>query len=93
MVYDKLAFPYYEKMFALFRPWSTYLDSNRTSQIDSLDEDQINYTLAYFTQTERYMGTFYKCRNEFNLAEDYCQRALTYNRLYEGEEEVKTDLL
>jgi len=39
------------------------------------------------------MGATYKRRNEFNMAEDHCQRALSYARLYEGKEEVKTDLL
>jgi tetratricopeptide (TPR) repeat protein len=93
MIGDNLTFPYYKKILELLRPWSAYLDSNRTNQIDSLDEDQINHTLVYFTQTERKMGAIYKRRNEFNLAEDYCQRALTYARLYEGEEETKTGLL
>jgi tetratricopeptide (TPR) repeat protein len=93
MARDNLVFPYYEKMLELLRPWSTYLDSNRTIQIDSLDEGQINHTLVCFTQIERNIGGIYKGRNEFKLAEDYCQRALTYARLFEGEEETKTDLL
>jgi tetratricopeptide (TPR) repeat protein len=88
-----LTFPYNEKMLALLRPWSTYLNVSNTSQIDSLDEGQINTTLAHFTQTERKMGAIYEHRNEFHLAEDYCQRALTYARLFEGEEELKTGLL
>jgi tetratricopeptide (TPR) repeat protein len=77
----------------LLRPWSAYLDSNRTIQINSLDEDQINFTVNYFAQTERKMGAIYKRRNKFNLAEDHCQRALTYARLFEGKEETKTALL
>jgi tetratricopeptide (TPR) repeat protein len=93
MARDNLVFPYNEKILELLRPWSVYLDSNRTSQIDSLDEDQIIITLANFTQIERSMGAIYKRRHEFNLAEDYCQRALSYARLYEGKEEMKTDLL
>jgi tetratricopeptide (TPR) repeat protein len=93
MAFDNLIFPYNEKMLAHLRPWSTYLNVSNTSQIDSLDKDQINSTLLYFTQTEVRMGIIYKYRNEFNLAEDYCQRALTYARLFEGEEELKTDLL
>jgi gamma-glutamylcyclotransferase (GGCT)/AIG2-like uncharacterized protein YtfP len=32
-------------------------------------------------------------RNHFDLAENHCQRALSQARLYEGEEEMKTDLL
>jgi tetratricopeptide (TPR) repeat protein len=93
MALDNLVFPYYEKILELLRPWSTYLDSNRTIQIESLDEGQINHTLVCFTQIERTIGAINRRRNEFNLAEDHCQRALTYARLFEGEEETKTDLL
>jgi tetratricopeptide (TPR) repeat protein len=93
MARDNLVFPYYKKILELLRPWSTYLDSNRTIQIDSLDEDQINYTLLCITKIERNMGAIYGGRNDFNLAEDHCQRALTYARLFEGTEETKTDLL
>jgi tetratricopeptide (TPR) repeat protein len=93
IVGDSLVFPYMVKMLELLRPWSAHLDSSRTNQIDSLNEDQINTTLAYFSQTERNVGAIYKRRDEFNLAEDYCQRALTYARLFEGKEEMKTNLL
>jgi tetratricopeptide (TPR) repeat protein len=93
MVRDNLVFPYNEKILELLRPWSTYLDSNRTSQINRLKEGQVNDILLYFTQTEGKMGAIYKRRNEFKLAEDHCQRALTYARLFEGKEETKTGLL
>jgi tetratricopeptide (TPR) repeat protein len=93
MARDNLVFPYSEKMLEVLRPWSAYLDSNRTSQIDSLDKNLINHTLVYFIQTESTMGSIYKRRNELNLAKDHCQRALTYARLYDGEEETKTGLL
>jgi hypothetical protein len=65
MVCDNLTFPYLEKMLKLVRPWSAYLDMNNTSQIDSLDEDQINTTLRYITQTEECMGRIYKRRNDW----------------------------
>jgi hypothetical protein len=84
MALDNLTFPYYEKLLELLRPWSVYLDSNHTSHIDSLDEDQINHTLAHFTQTEHNMGEINGRRNEFNLAEEHCQRALSYARLFDG---------
>jgi tetratricopeptide (TPR) repeat protein len=93
MAFDNLTFPYNEKMLALLRPWSTYLNVSNTSQVDSLGKDRINFTLLFFTQTERKMGAIYKHRNEFNLAEDYCQRALTYARQFESEEELETSLL
>jgi hypothetical protein len=93
MVYDNLMFPYMEKMLVLSRSWSTYIDLNRTGQIHCLDEGQINHSLACFSQTEHKMGSIYKRRNEFNLAEDYFQRPVSYARLYKGKEEMETDSL
>jgi hypothetical protein len=90
---DNLTLPYCQKMLELFRPWSAYLDVNCTSHIDRLDKDQINYTISYFVQTECNIGSIHQHRNEFILAEDHCQQALSYARMYEGEEEFKTDLL
>jgi hypothetical protein len=39
---DNFEFHYYEKTLDLLRPWSSEVDSNSTSQIDSLEKDQIN---------------------------------------------------
>jgi hypothetical protein len=80
-------------MLALLRPWSTYVNVSNISHVDSLDEGQINHTLWHFIETERSMGSICKRRNEFNLAEDYCQRALSHARLFDGKEELKTGLL
>jgi tetratricopeptide (TPR) repeat protein len=93
VVSDNLTFPYYQKIFELLRPWSAYLDLNCTGQVSSLNKYQINHTLLYFSQTERNMGSIYMRRNDFVLAEDHRQQALFYARLYEGKEEMKTDLL
>jgi tetratricopeptide (TPR) repeat protein len=91
IVRDKLKFPICEKMLELLRPWS--LDLSGTSHKDSLDKNQINGILFYFSQTERNMGGIHKNRNQFVLAEDHFQRALSFARLYEGEEEKKTNIL
>ena len=90
---DNLNFPYYEKIIELLRPWSAYLDVSSASHIGSLDKDQINYTLFYFSQTERNMGSICVGRSQFDLAENHCQQALIFAKLYEGKEELKTDLL
>jgi uncharacterized Rmd1/YagE family protein len=47
----------------------------------------------YFAQTECNIGGIHQHRHEFVLVEGHCQRALSYARMYEGEEEEKTDLL
>jgi tetratricopeptide (TPR) repeat protein len=93
MVRDNLKFPYSEKELELLRPWSAYLDLDCTGQIDSLDKDQINLTVMIFSQAEHNIGLIHMHRNNFDLAENCCQRALSYARLYEGKEEWKTESL
>jgi tetratricopeptide (TPR) repeat protein len=90
---DNLTFPNLEKMLDILRPWSTYLDLNRPGHVDSLDKDQINHTLMLFSQTECSIATIYKRRNQFGLAENHCQQALSYAKLFEGKEEHKTDVV
>jgi tetratricopeptide (TPR) repeat protein len=84
---------YQEKMLDLLIPWSSKLVSNSTSQIYSLDKDQINVVLYLLSTTELNIAMVHRCRNEFVLAESYCQQALSNARLYEGTKEKKTDLV
>jgi tetratricopeptide (TPR) repeat protein len=90
---NNFQFPYYEKMLDLLSPWSSKLDSNSTSQINSLDRDQINFVSCFLSTTERNIAIILRQRNEFELAESYCQQALSHARLYEGTEEKKIDIL
>jgi tetratricopeptide (TPR) repeat protein len=90
---NNLRLPYHEKMLELSRPWSSKLDSNSTSQVDSLDKDQINSLLYLLSTTERNIAIILNHRNKFVLAESYCQQALSHARLYEGREEDKIDLV
>jgi tetratricopeptide (TPR) repeat protein len=93
IVRDNLAFPYYEKMLDILRPWSTCLDLNHPSHIDSLEKVQINHISMLFSQTERIIAEICKRKNQFDLAENHCQQALSYAKLFEGKEEDKTDLV
>jgi tetratricopeptide (TPR) repeat protein len=88
-----LRLPYLEKMLDFLRPWSSKLDLNPTSQIDSLDKDQINSLSVLLSITERNIAIILRHRNEFILAESYCQQALSHARLYEGTEEDKITLV
>jgi tetratricopeptide (TPR) repeat protein len=90
---DHFQFPYLEKILDLLRPWSLKLDSNSTSQIDKLDKVQIKLVSFFLSTTERNIAIILRRRNEFVLAESYCQQALSHSRLYEGTEEDKTDLV
>jgi tetratricopeptide (TPR) repeat protein len=90
---DNVTFPYCEKILDILRPWSAYLDVSSSSHIGSLDKDRINDTLFHFSQTERNMGLIYIRRSQFDRAENHCQQALIFAKLYEGEEEDKIDLV
>jgi hypothetical protein len=90
---DNLRLPYLEKILDVLTPWSSKLDSNSTSQIDSLDMDHTNSLLPLLSTTERNIGMIFRKRNELELAESYCQQALSHARLYEGTVEKKTDIL
>jgi hypothetical protein len=90
---DNFQFPYYKKRLDLLKPWSSKLDSNPTSQVDSLDKYQMDFLLRLLSTTESNIGMIFRRRNEFELAESYCQQALSHARLYQGTEEDKTDLV
>jgi hypothetical protein len=93
MVIDNLTFPYQEKILEFLRPWSAYLDVSNTSHIDSLEKDQINDTVLYFSRVERIIAGIYTRRSQFDRAENHRQQALIFAKLYEGKEEQKTDLV
>lgn len=88
-----MTFPYHEKILGLLNRWSIYLDINVASEIDSLDKDQINHMLFRLSITEQEVANIHRRRNQFDLAESHCQRALLYARRYEGEFTEKTTLL
>jgi tetratricopeptide (TPR) repeat protein len=90
---DNVIFPYLEKMLELLRPWSAYLDTDSTNQIDKLDKEQIEYLLITLSETELQIAFIHTRKSVFDEAENHGQRALFYARLYEGKEERKTDLL
>jgi hypothetical protein len=81
--YHNLIFPYFEKELDLLVPWLT----------DSLlKKDQTNHVLESLSILEGNIARVQINRNEFNLAESYCQQALSHARQYEGTEEKKTEL-
>jgi tetratricopeptide (TPR) repeat protein len=88
IICDNLTFPYHEKILGLLRPWSAYLDVSSARHIGSLDKNQIHGTLMYFSQTERIMGAICIRRNQFDRAENHCQQALIFAKVYEGNEET-----
>jgi tetratricopeptide (TPR) repeat protein len=90
---DNISFPYLEKMLELLRPWSVNFDMDSTDRIDNLDEFQIALLLYIFSEIERQIAMIHMRRNQLDQAENHCQQALSYARLYEGNEETKIDLL
>jgi tetratricopeptide (TPR) repeat protein len=80
-------------MLELLRPWSAYLDTDSTSWIENLDKEQIAHLLVRLSETEYNIALLYTRKSRFDEAENHCQRAISYARLYEGKDEKKTDLL
>jgi tetratricopeptide (TPR) repeat protein len=93
IVRNQTTLPYWEKIADLLKPWSAYLDSNFTNRIDNLNRDQINVIAQLLSMTERNTASIYVQSNQCDMAEIYCQRALSYARLYEGKEEEKAEVL
>jgi hypothetical protein len=93
VISSNLKLTYLEKVLDLLRPWSINLDINSTSHLDNLNEDQIGCLLTLLSQSECNIGLIYMSRKELEEAQDHCQSALSYARLYEGTEENKADLL
>jgi hypothetical protein len=90
---DNLSHLYFKNIIDMLKPWSANFDLNSTSRVVSLSKDRTNYILMLLSQTERTVASIHLRRNEFDLADDYCQRAVSHARLFEGVEEDKTDML
>jgi hypothetical protein len=88
-----MRFSLYKKMLDLLRPWSAVLDSISTATTNRMTEDQVNVMLFLSAIVENEIATIHMHRNQDNIAEAYCQRGLSYARLYEGTEDKKADLL
>lgn len=94
-VSGKLQFPYLKKRLDLLRPWSAYFDLNTSSRTDNtLNKVQTELLLNYLTLAEGDIGSLYTRRSQINVAENHCQRSLSFARLYVGDgDEYTTDLL
>lgn len=88
-----LIFPFYKKMLGLLKPWSIILKMGTTSKVNNLIEFQIHQILMMSSIVHEQMVQIYILRNEFNLAETHCERALHYARMYEGKGTFYEDLL
>jgi tetratricopeptide (TPR) repeat protein len=88
VVRANLIVSYNEKIFDLLRPWSANcLDLNSISPWSAyLDKDQINQMLVLLSETERSTATMQYHINHFDLAENHCQRAVAFAKLYDRTE-------
>jgi tetratricopeptide (TPR) repeat protein len=90
---DKFNLPLFEEIIALLRPWSTNSDPNFVRLTDEIDKGLANYTLPLLSRAEVSIALIQISRNEFDLAENHCQQALSYAKQFDGKEEIKADLL
>jgi hypothetical protein len=82
LICANLTFPYFQKMLRILKPWSACLDT--------LDRKQKSIIVTYSSRIERQVGSIHVNRNEFQLGDIHCQRAM---RQHEGEEEEKINTL
>jgi tetratricopeptide (TPR) repeat protein len=85
--------PYLEKTHQLLMPWSILIDSDVTNVKDVLNKDDTNHVLGLLSNNDGDWAGIHINRNEYNLAENHCQRALSSAKKYDGEIEKKTSLL
>jgi hypothetical protein len=82
-----MGLPYNHSVLDILRPWSAYItDLEGTVQREGLDLDSSNvdHILLEYSETEQDMAKIYTHRNQFDIAEGCCQRALSYARQYKG---------
>jgi hypothetical protein len=61
--------------------------------VDSISKYEINEILMKEAVTESNIALIYMHTSQFNLVETHCQRGISCARLFEGIENVKTELL
>lgn len=86
-----MLYPIQVEMFDLLKPWSAWLNSTPRSEL--IDRGHINDLLLILSENERNMSVVLMHRNQYNLADSHCQRALTYARQYEDGAGEKGDQL
>jgi hypothetical protein len=84
-------YPIRVEILDLLRPLSTWLDSKPRPNI--LDGNQINDTLLILSKSERNVSVVLMHRNQHNLADSHCQKALIYARQYKDGDGQKGDQL
>lgn len=89
---ERMILPYLEKTLDLALPWLASIDLDETSCVTRLNKDQINKILELCSRTEKRIALLYTHMNQFNLAEPHFQKALSYGRRYDREEEMRTEL-
>lgn len=90
---DNNTLPYYKKQLEILKPWSLRLNLDTDCRKDTLSRDKSNHILDLLSEIERGMASIYMHRNQFDMAEGYTKRSLSYARQYSVEGDLKTTLL
>jgi hypothetical protein len=69
----------------LLMPWY-----DNISRMTQSSKEEINHVYLLLTTTDTRIAVIYTHRNDFNLAETYCKKALSNAKKFDGEEEQKT---
>jgi hypothetical protein len=92
---DNLSYYYHTKILDILRPWSAYFNLSPSSSrvVDSDELYDVHHIIVLLSNTERNIAFVHEHRSEFDQAENHCHLAMSYAKLYEGEEGVRVDLL
>jgi hypothetical protein len=89
---DKKLRYHLERSLSLLNPWLLQLNTDVSSRTDDLTKGQINQLLKQLSSIEFGMAKVAMDSNQFDVAEEHCQRCLTYSKRLELEREQKTNL-
>jgi tetratricopeptide (TPR) repeat protein len=92
---DNFSYHYHTKILDILRPWSAYFNLSPSSSrvVDSDELYDVHHFLMLLSNTERNIAFVHEHRSELDQAENHCHLAVSYAKLYEGEEEVRVALL
>jgi tetratricopeptide (TPR) repeat protein len=86
-------FPHVEKSISLLRPCYVHLEPDPSNENNCLNIDQKTHLLNISHFAEGRMASLTMERNQFDEAEEHCQRCLVSSRRFEVEGEMKTTLI
>lgn len=93
LIRDVKVRPHFEASIGILSAWLIHLEADSSDRNGSLNNDRINLLLSELYHLEQEMSALLTGNVEFDLAEEHCNRCLTYSRKYGMEGEKKTTMI